>query len=63
MMRFQCPECGMGDYEVGHLVAEPVEVTPHPFDRTRFDECRSRPSGRARKPHRNPHDLGRVPCS
>ena len=25
MMRFQCPECGMGDYEVGHLVAEPVE--------------------------------------
>jgi hypothetical protein len=19
------PECGMGDYEVGHLVAEPVE--------------------------------------
>ena len=24
MMRFQCPECGMGDYEVGHLVAEPV---------------------------------------
>jgi hypothetical protein len=25
MMRFQCPECGMGDHEVGHLVAEPVE--------------------------------------
>jgi hypothetical protein len=25
MMHFQCPECGMGDYEVGHLVAEPVE--------------------------------------
>ena len=25
MMRFQCPECGMGDYEVGHLVADPVE--------------------------------------
>jgi len=25
MMRFQCPECGMGDYEVGHLLAEPVE--------------------------------------
>jgi hypothetical protein len=25
MMHFQCPECGMGDHEVGHLVAEPVE--------------------------------------
>jgi len=25
MMRFQCPECGMGEYEVGHLVAEPGE--------------------------------------
>jgi hypothetical protein len=25
IMRFQCPECGMGDYEVGHLVAEPLE--------------------------------------
>jgi hypothetical protein len=25
MMRFQCPECGMGHHEVGHLVAEPVE--------------------------------------
>jgi hypothetical protein len=25
MMHFQCPECGMGDYEVGHLVAEPVD--------------------------------------
>ena len=24
MMRFQCPECGMGDREVGHLVAEPA---------------------------------------
>jgi hypothetical protein len=22
MPRFQCPECGFGDYEVGHLVAE-----------------------------------------
>jgi hypothetical protein len=22
MLRFQCPECGFGDYEVGHLVAE-----------------------------------------
>jgi hypothetical protein len=20
MPRFQCPECGFGDYEVGHLV-------------------------------------------
>jgi hypothetical protein len=25
MMRFQCPECGMGDREVGHLIAEPTE--------------------------------------
>ena len=25
IMRFQCPECGIGDHEVGHLVAEPVE--------------------------------------
>ena len=24
MLRFQCPECGMGDYEVGHLVADPA---------------------------------------
>jgi hypothetical protein len=22
MLRFQCPECGLGDYEVGHLIAE-----------------------------------------
>jgi hypothetical protein len=22
MFRFQCPECGFGDHEVGHLVAE-----------------------------------------
>ena len=22
MIHFQCPECGFGDYEVGHLVAE-----------------------------------------
>jgi hypothetical protein len=22
MLRFQCPECGFGDYEVGHLLAE-----------------------------------------
>ena len=22
MLRFQCPECGMGDQEVGHLVTE-----------------------------------------
>ena len=22
LLRFQCPECGFGDYEVGHLVAE-----------------------------------------
>jgi hypothetical protein len=21
-IRFQCPECGFGDHEVGHLVAE-----------------------------------------
>jgi hypothetical protein len=23
MLRFQCPECGMGDQEVGHLLTEP----------------------------------------
>ena len=22
MFRFQCPECGFGDHEVGHLMAE-----------------------------------------
>ena len=22
MFRFQCPKCGFGDHEVGHLVAE-----------------------------------------
>ena len=22
MVRFQCPECGFGDHEVGHLTAE-----------------------------------------
>jgi hypothetical protein len=22
MLRFQCPECGLSDYEVGHLFAE-----------------------------------------
>ena len=22
IFRFQCPECGFGDYEVGHLVAD-----------------------------------------
>ncbi len=22
MFRFQCPECGFGDHEVGHLVVE-----------------------------------------
>ena len=22
LIRFQCPECGFGDYEVGHLVDE-----------------------------------------
>ena len=22
LLRFQCPECGFGDHEVGHLVAE-----------------------------------------
>ena len=21
-IRFQCPECGLGDHEVGHMVAE-----------------------------------------
>ena len=25
MHRFQCPECGFGDHEVGHLIAE-IEV-------------------------------------
>ena len=22
LLRFQCPECGFGDYEIGHLTAE-----------------------------------------
>ena len=25
MVRFQCPECGLGDHEVGHLIAE-IEI-------------------------------------
>ena len=25
MVRFQCPECGFGDHEVGHLIAE-IEI-------------------------------------
>ncbi len=25
MLRFQCPECGLGDHEVRHLIAE-IEI-------------------------------------
>jgi hypothetical protein len=26
MFRFQCPECGFGDHEVGHLVVAETQV-------------------------------------